>query len=193
MVITEAELRELWRDGRNPLPAFPLGTRFSPAAQDFLKDHGLTPVFVEPPPPASGSRPAASSPLTSASFLTRLDTLHALAGLVAAEARRAHLPELASRLDELTANCSALGAAAREGRPAPTLAWASTPPATANARPGPNDHVVAHWLNYLRALAQETAAAAPEGRRAGVERVAEAADELLGRFLSGELAWKAGG
>jgi ethanolamine utilization cobalamin adenosyltransferase len=41
MFITEAELRELWRDGKNPLPPFPLGTRFSPAAQDFLKAHHL--------------------------------------------------------------------------------------------------------------------------------------------------------
>lgn len=41
MVITESELRELWRDGKNPLPAFPLSTRFSPAAKDFLKDHNL--------------------------------------------------------------------------------------------------------------------------------------------------------
>lgn len=36
-VITESELRELWQNGRGQLPAFPPGTRFSSAAQDFLK------------------------------------------------------------------------------------------------------------------------------------------------------------
>lgn len=37
MVITEAELRQAWQNGRGRLPAFPPGTRFTPAAQDFLK------------------------------------------------------------------------------------------------------------------------------------------------------------
>jgi hypothetical protein len=195
MVLTEAELRELWRDGRNPLPPFPPGTRFSPAAHDFLNDHGLTPVFADPGParPISDALPPASSDQPLASFVARLDALHALAGLVAAEARRAHLPDLAARLDALTAYCEALHASAREGRPAPALAWASAPPEGAGARPGSNDHAVAHWLNYLRASAQEAAVAAPEGMRAGLLRVAEAATELLGRFLSGELAWKVGG
>ncbi len=41
MVITESELRELWRNGKGDLPAFPAGARFSPSAQDFLKDHNL--------------------------------------------------------------------------------------------------------------------------------------------------------
>lgn len=45
MVITESELRELWRDGKNPLPPFPLGTIFTPAAHDFMKSHNLTPQF----------------------------------------------------------------------------------------------------------------------------------------------------
>jgi len=55
MVITEIELRELWRDGRYALPTFPPGTRFSPSAQDFLKDHALTVRFaeVEPPDPSN--------------------------------------------------------------------------------------------------------------------------------------------
>ncbi|HHW88705.1 MAG TPA: hypothetical protein GX400_21155 [Chloroflexi bacterium] len=45
-VITEAELRELWRNGQGTLPSFPAGVRFSASAQDFLKSHGLTPTFV---------------------------------------------------------------------------------------------------------------------------------------------------
>jgi ethanolamine utilization cobalamin adenosyltransferase len=38
-IVTESELRELWQNGRGLIPAFPPGTRFSPAAQDFLAAH----------------------------------------------------------------------------------------------------------------------------------------------------------
>lgn len=41
MIITESELRELWQNGRGKLPPFPPGTRFSAAAQDFLKAQQL--------------------------------------------------------------------------------------------------------------------------------------------------------
>jgi ethanolamine utilization cobalamin adenosyltransferase len=59
MVITESELRELWRNGTGALPAFPPGTRFSPSAQDFINAHRLE-VRVEPSlqPPAAQPRPA---------------------------------------------------------------------------------------------------------------------------------------
>lgn len=60
MVITESELRELWRDGKHPLPPFPLGARFTPAAQDFLKDHHLE-IHFEAPQSLS-SNPPISSP-----------------------------------------------------------------------------------------------------------------------------------
>ncbi len=40
-VITEVELRELWQNGRGQLPPFAPGTRFSAAANDFLKAHNL--------------------------------------------------------------------------------------------------------------------------------------------------------
>lgn len=56
MIITESELRELWRNGWGELPPFPAGTRFSAAAQDFLKDHGLAPRFA--PGLAAGAEPA---------------------------------------------------------------------------------------------------------------------------------------
>lgn len=36
-VITESELREMWKNGRGNLPIFPPGTRFSASAQDFIK------------------------------------------------------------------------------------------------------------------------------------------------------------
>ena len=37
MVITETELRQAWQNGRGQVPAFPPGTRFTPAALDFLR------------------------------------------------------------------------------------------------------------------------------------------------------------
>ena len=153
MVITEAELRELWRDGKNPLPPFPPGTRFSPAAQDFLKAHKLEIRFEAPsissyqspitdpqhpewdkpgtfpvvltgpvpvcevcgqPVPPSG-KPDHMTQLDAGHFAAkthprvklrgRLDTLHALLMLAAAEARRYQLPPLAAHLDTLAAYC----------------------------------------------------------------------------------------
>ena len=41
IIITESELRELWQNGRGQIPPFPPGTRFSAAAQDFLKSHQI--------------------------------------------------------------------------------------------------------------------------------------------------------
>lgn len=40
MIITEAELREAWKNGRGSLPQFPHGTRFTPAARDFIASLG---------------------------------------------------------------------------------------------------------------------------------------------------------
>ena len=60
MVITESELREMWRDGKNELPSFPQGTTFTPSARDFLRAHHLTPQFS--PPPEPGGRPALPGP-----------------------------------------------------------------------------------------------------------------------------------
>jgi hypothetical protein len=37
MIITEEELRQAWQNGQGQIPAFPPGTRFTPAALDFLK------------------------------------------------------------------------------------------------------------------------------------------------------------
>src|SRR6266849_5190123 len=118
MVVTESELREMWREGRHLLPAFPPGTRFSPAAQDFIKDHRLEIRFADPAP---APNPSAQVPVTNYQHLPptqvwglqitnyqlpfSLDTLHSLTMLVAAEARRCQLPTLAQRLDALAGYC----------------------------------------------------------------------------------------
>lgn len=49
-IFTESELRELWQNGRGRLPAFAPGTRFSAAAQDFLKTHQLDVEIAEATP-----------------------------------------------------------------------------------------------------------------------------------------------
>ena len=56
-VITESELREFWKNGRGQLPSFPVGTRFSASAQDFIKTNHIelsyttdSPAQVDPHP-----------------------------------------------------------------------------------------------------------------------------------------------
>ena len=60
-VITESELREWWQNGRGQIPAFPLGTRFSASAQDFLRAQGLEarPAAGLSPSPAPAPSPSA--------------------------------------------------------------------------------------------------------------------------------------
>ncbi len=66
MVITESELREMWRDGRNPLPAFPPGTSFTPSARDFLNAHQLKIEYAASPstrsPASDGGNGSEASP-----------------------------------------------------------------------------------------------------------------------------------
>jgi hypothetical protein len=196
MVITEVELRELWRSGRHPLPAFPPGTRFSPAAQDFIKDHELEIHFADPPQsPIPTSQLPTTDPQLPATFLrARLDRLHALAGLVAAEARRNQLPALAARLDLLAEDCRQLPAANDQRTPAPPLPLLPPQPAGASTfGPGPHDHVILHWLNFLRATVRElevsSLAAQPPGPAASLRRLSDAVYDLELRVRSGELAW----
>lgn len=61
MVITESELRSLWRDGKHPLPPFPPGTTFTPAAQDFLKSHQLEPRVLTSPSENGAAPPEAQA------------------------------------------------------------------------------------------------------------------------------------
>ena len=197
MVVTEIELREWWRDGRNLLPEFPTGTRFSPAAQDFIKDHHINIAFADPAPAAVAAPqlPITHSqlPVTNYQLPFSLDTLHALTLLIGAEARRYQLPALAQRLDALAGYCLELRTAGQQGRdPAPMApAPASGGPAFA---PGPADHAILHWLNFLRATARQAAAQAGAGGNAkmaaALGQVSDTSSGLGQRVLSGELGWK---
>jgi hypothetical protein len=198
MIITEIELRELWRDGRQALPAFPPGTRFSPAAQDFIKDHQLEIRFantVAAPVPATQLptlAPSVSAGVTNYQLPAALDTLHSLILLVAAEARHYQLPALARRLDVLAGYCLELRAAEQQRR-----APASMVPVPAGNSPefapSPTDHAILHWLNFLRATARQAAAqAAVAGNApmaAALEQVSATAASLGRQVQSGELGW----
>jgi len=260
MVITEAELRELWRDGKNPLPPFPPGTRFSPAAQDFLKTHKLEIRFEAPPasdlrPPTSDlQHPPWDKPATFPVVLTgpvpvcevcgqplppsgkpdhmtqldtghfaakthprvklrgRLDTLHAVMMLVAAEARRYQLPRLAEHLDTLAAYCREIQSAEYHRRTVQPLAvagksedeiheishWPDKHLGIAHLTPGPDDHAILHWMNYVRTQTREAEVAAletyppperPELSRA-LNRLSSAVYYLELLFKAGKLSWQ---
>jgi len=179
--ITESELRELWQNGRQPLPVFPPGTRFSPAAQDFLKDHSLTVQFAAPEPvlPAAAVGPPA--------LQTRLTALHTLTALAAAQARHFRLLALAAQLDALAGELTS-SPARPLSLPSPLLPSANPPPFT-------TDHLIPHWLRWLRAEAGTLAMSAREQGETGralsarLEDYCTALLALERRFLSGELAW----
>jgi hypothetical protein len=202
MIITESELRELWRDGRQALPAFPPSTRFSPAAQDFLKDHRLEIRFAEPTPLAIPAfqlqtlAPSVSTGVTNYQLPFSLDSLAALTGLVAAESRRFQLPALAAQLDELAAYCQQLSAASPTVPPIPAnllLIANDKLPVTNDHLPSAADHAIVHWLNFLRATARQSAAQAGAAGNAplaaALGQVSAKAASLGRQVQSGELGW----
>lgn len=260
MVITESELRELWRDGRNDLPAFPAGVTFTPSARDFLKAHNLQvrfeganggPPSLEHTPttdPPTWDRPGAfpvvlSGPLPVCSecgqpvrqkpehmtqldaghfapktaprikLRGRLDSLHALTMLAAAQARGYRLPQLGSHLNTLAAYLREVQSAEYNNRPVlPLLVagkteeeiheishWPEKHLGIAHIVPGAEDHTILHWLNYLRTAAREVEVQAletyPPPERAdlarALNRLSSAVYYLELLFRSGELSWKA--
>jgi ethanolamine utilization cobalamin adenosyltransferase len=231
------------------IPPFPPGTRFSPAAQDFLKAHHIETRFEPSPPPASRpdwDRPGAFpvvlggpapvcivcgqplphkpdhltqldtghfAPKTAPrlKFRGRLDTLHAVTMLAAAEARRYHLPRLAAPLDTLAAYCREIQSAEYNARAVQPLAvagksedeiheishWPDRHLGLAHLVPGADDHAILHWLNYARAMAREVEVAAleayppperPDLARA-LNRLSSAVYYLELLFKSGKLSW----
>ncbi|MBM4424985.1 MAG: hypothetical protein FJ030_16660 [Chloroflexi bacterium] len=265
MVITESELRELWRNGKGALPPFPPGARFSPAALDFIKTHeleiqfdstslsappsalhtprpawdkpGVFPVVLSGPAPVCiecgqpvKPKPEHMTQLDAAHFAPKthprvklrgqLDSLHATMMLVAAEARRFQLPQLAERLDTLAAYCREIQSAEYNARSAQPLSVGghtedeihdiSHHPdklGMAHLVPGANDHSILHWLNFARALAREIEIAAldvygPNAHTHGpssavdygipkaLNRLSSAVYVLELLFQRGDLGWK---
>ncbi|HVN56008.1 MAG TPA: hypothetical protein VMT46_16865 [Anaerolineaceae bacterium] len=207
MVITESELREMWRDGKNALPPFQPGTSFTPAAQDFLKAHHQEIRF---------ERPEHMTRLDAGHFVPktdprirlrgRLDALHALVMLVAAQARRG-LPRLAALLDALADYCREIQSAEYHGRPVSPLELdgksaeeiheiSHHPERTlgiAHIGPGPDDLPILHWLNYLRASARDGEIVALEAYPPpGREDLSTALNRLSSAVYYLELLYRAG-
>ena len=83
MVITEVELRQAWQNGRGQIPTFPPGTRFTPAALDFLKvrQPSLLQSCASPTPLApSGPRRVLQAPKGQRLIFTAVDVPELLAG-----------------------------------------------------------------------------------------------------------------
>jgi hypothetical protein len=83
MVITEEELRQAWQNGRGRIPAFPPGTRFTPAALDFLKvrDPGVLQACAPAPAPATGGeRRVLQAPKGQRLIFTAADVAELTAG-----------------------------------------------------------------------------------------------------------------
>ena len=102
-------------------------------------------------------------------FRGKLDSVQGLAQLVAARARAWHLPELAAQLDTLAAYCREIVSAEYNDREVAPLVVAGLDEAALreathhpqrvlgipHLTPGPEDHEILHWLNYLRAQVRE--------------------------------------
>lgn len=61
MIITEAELREAWRNGRGAIPVYPPGTRYTPAARDFLAAIAAAATAGGGPGSAAGGGPGSAA------------------------------------------------------------------------------------------------------------------------------------
>jgi len=83
MVITEEELRHAWQNGRGTIPAFPPGTRFTPAAQDFLRtrEPGVLQACAAPAPaPVPSERRVLQAPPGQRMIYTAADVAGLLSG-----------------------------------------------------------------------------------------------------------------
>ena len=204
-ILTEAELRDRIRRPRRGMKVTVTpGTRFSPAARDFIAQWDLK--IVEE---AEESRPTEAAPawdkpvsfpvrpvkrpdpkpehmtqldaehfapknIPRIRFRGKMDSVHGLFQLVAARARSFQLPDLARHLDTLAAYCREIVSAEyndREvaeiqlaGLDAAALRHATHHPQEAlgisHLTPGPEDHEILHWLNYLRTQVREAELAA---------------------------------
>jgi ethanolamine utilization cobalamin adenosyltransferase len=99
----------------------------------------------------------------------RVDSLHAILLLTAAMARRFLLPDLAQALDSLAAYCREIMSAEYNLRPAAPLTLLGKSEdelheishmpnqflGIAHIVPGPQDHEILHWLNFLRTQTRE--------------------------------------
>ena len=205
-ILTEAELRDRIRRPRRGMQVVvEPGTRFSPAARDFIAQWGMAIVEEEAEPPApADENPAWDKPISfpvqpvdlpepkpehmtqldaahfapknipRIRFRGKMDSVHGLFQLVAVRARAFQLADLAQHLDTLAAYCREIVSAEYNDREVAEIQVAGLDAAalryaTHHTReilgiphltPGPEDHEILHWLNYLRTQVREAELAA---------------------------------
>jgi ethanolamine utilization cobalamin adenosyltransferase len=107
-------------------------------------------------------------------FRGKMDSVQGLTQLTAARARSFQLSDLARHLDTLAAYCREIVSAEYNGREVAPIAVAGLDEAALrdathhprkalgipHLTPGPDDHEMLHWLNYLRAQVREAELAA---------------------------------
>ena len=150
-------------------------------------------------------------------FRGKMDSVQGLMQLVAARARAWNLGELAHHLDTLAAYCREIVSAEYSDREVPPLVVAGLDEAALreathhpqqalgipHLTPGPGDHEILHWLNYLRAVVREAELDAldafapsplhhptrPDIIRA-LNRLSSAVYYLALLFQAGKLGWR---
>ena len=193
MVVTEGELREIWRDGENPFPTFPPGTRFTPAAQDFIKAHNIQVRFEAAPNFTTANIPFGLEGKEHTMLHGRLGTLYALVLLVAAEARRYQLPRMATSLNTLAEHCREIQTASQNDYPIPSHKRITEQETTNITISGADDHIILYWLKYLQAVTAEIIAAALEVYPPSEKSdLFQALNQLSNDIFQLELLFKAG-
>ncbi|MCJ7531096.1 MAG: hypothetical protein MUO64_08705 [Anaerolineales bacterium] len=193
MVVTEGELREIWGDGENPFPTFPPGTRFTPAAQDFIKAHNIQVRFETAPNFTTANIPFGLEGKEHTMLHDRLGTLYALVLLVAAEARRYQLPRMATSLNMLAEHCREIQSASQNDYPIPSHKRITEQETTNNTISGADDHIILYWLKYLQAVTAEIIAAGLEVYPPSEKSdLFQALNQLSNDIFQLELLFKAG-
>jgi len=189
-IVTEAELRQRIRRPRHGLVlTFPPETRFSPAAQDFLREWRIAVRFVEEPASSDSTQSSTESPAKR--DRRQLEALAADFRLVAGRARAIRLTMLSNELVRVAEYVEKI--ARKDVAWPPKMATShSSRPAHA---PSNDDPEVLGWLQWLRAEVRRTQTSC------GVEvvlsvrlnNVEQAVEQIEQRFRSGELAWQLAG
>ncbi|NOZ07056.1 MAG: hypothetical protein GXP41_12015 [Chloroflexi bacterium] len=186
-IVTESELRQQIRQPRHGLVlTFPPGTRFSPAAQDFLREWRVAVRFAEEP--ESSASPQSNTEPPAKRARRQVEALAADFRLVAGRARAIRLTALSDELARVAEYVEkiAQGGVATPPKPATSP---SNRPAYA---PSTDDPEVLGWLGWLRAEVRQTqtACGVEVALSVRLNNVEQAVEQIEGRFRSGELAWQ---
>jgi len=188
-IVTEAEIRQRIRRPRYGLVlTFPPGTRFSPAAQDFLREWRIAVRFVEE---SAGEEGTQSSPEPPAQARRRIESLAADFRLVAGRARAVRLTALSDELIRVAEYVEKI-AGGKAATPPKMAASRSNRPVHA---PSTDDPEVLGWLQWLRAAVRETqtSCGVEVALSVRLSNVEQAIEQIEQRFRSGELAWQFAG